>query len=208
LPAGQADYADAQGKAAGNRYNDVLSQAKDSPMRVNVLDNIIGLSKAGVATGPTQDFKNKVLGVIGDATGNGTLQGKVADYNELSKFLQQNAIRAWQAAGGTGTDSQLEQSLKANPNTTMMPQAVQAMAAWAKAGELAMQAKASVMQTVNPTTPQAQAQFETKWRQAFDPRAFQLVSMTPQERAAFIGKQSDQAALKLHIQQLMQMGAL
>jgi hypothetical protein len=198
LPAGQAEY---------DRFNSIVTQASDSPTRINVLDNIINLSKAGVATGPTQEFQNAIQGYLGDALHIPSFQSNVSKWQEANKFLQQNAIRAWSAAGGTGTDAQLAQSLTANPNSKMFPEAVQAMAQWAKAGETALQSKAAALQAANPTTPQAQTDFENKWRSAFDPRAFQLLNMAPQEQAAFIKKQPDAAALKAKVLQLHQLGA-
>jgi hypothetical protein len=207
LPAGQAEYANTTGKASADRFNNIVTQASDSPTRVNVLDNIINLSKAGVATGPTQEFQNAIQGYLGDALHIPSFQSNVSKWQEANKFLQQNAIRAWSAAGGTGTDAQLAQSLTANPNSKMFPEAVQAMAQWAKAGETALQSKAAALQAANPTTPQAQTDFENKWRSAFDPRAFQLLNMAPQEQAAFIKKQPDASTLKAKIIQLHQLGA-
>lgn len=206
---GTIEAADAQATQNAKRSGSLVDAAADSPMRVNVLDNILNLSKQGVATGPTADFTNKIKGVVASIPGFPGWQNDVTGYQEMKKFLNQNAIRAWTAAGGTGTDSQMNAAMQANPNDKMFPQAVQTMAQWAKAGEVALQAKASAQDAwlaQHQNNPQAQNQFESTWRQNFDPRVYQMSLMAPADRAAFMAKQLDAAKLKAKVGTALQNG--
>lgn len=194
LPAGAATAAEAQAGQNAKRAGILTDTAADSPTRVNVLDNILALSKSGVETGPTADFTNKMKGYAATIPGLGAWKDDVTGYQELTKYLNQNGLRAWQAAGGSGTDAQLSSIMKANPNDKMFPQAVQAMVTWAKAGELAVQSKAAAQDqwlAAHNNNPQAQNQFETQWRANFDPRIFQMKLMDPTQLQTFVTKLPD-----------------
>lgn len=103
--------------------------------------------------------------------------------------------------------------MEANPNDKMFPKAVQMMANWAKAGEIAVQGKANAVQHSGITTPQQQSQFEAAWRQNMDPRIFQMKTMDPAEAQTFVAnlKKTDQAGYQTLLkkaQTLKQMGGL
>ena len=192
LPASQGPYMASQGKDAADRHDATVAAAAESPMRINVLDNIIKLSQSGVNTGPGSEFQNSIKGYLANTPGIGKLfgstQANVGNFQELQKFMYQNALRNWQAAGGTGTDSQLESAAKANPNDHLFPQALQTIAKWGKASELAVQGKANAQDAFlqqNGNTPTNQIKFESTWRNAFDPKVFQYSLMTPQEKQTF-----------------------
>lgn len=171
---GQNEFMKTTAEAAGKRVNDLITTASESPTRINVLDNIIGLSKSGVDSGPNAGWVNSVKGVMASVPGFSGWKNDVTGFQEMNKYLKQNGLRAWQAAGGSGTDSQLSAAMEANPNSKMFPKAVQDMANWAKAGELALQGKANATQQSGGSTPQDQAKFETLWRQNMDPRIYQM----------------------------------
>jgi hypothetical protein len=192
----------AEGMATQNtkRSGALTDAASESPTRVNVLDNILSLSKSGVSSGPNAEWTNKIKGAVADLPGFGGWKDDVTGYQELKKYLNQNGLRAWQAAGGSGTDSQLTAAQQANPNDKMFPKALQSMAQWAKAGELALQSKAAAQDTWlsrNGNNPQAQNNFESAWRQNFDPRIYQMKLMDPAELQTFVGKipQAERAKL-------------
>ncbi len=179
--------------AGADRYNKVIALASDSPTRVNVYDNILKLSGSGVQTGPGQDWMNRIKGLVANTPLLGSLAGKwkddVTGAQELNKFMYQNAQRNWQAAGGTGTDAQLDAFSNASPNDKMFPQALQAMAQWGKASELGLQAKANANQNwkqQNGGNVANQDQFEQSWRNNFDPMLFQLKTMPPDQAAQMV----------------------
>ncbi|MBR8366917.1 hypothetical protein KDW55_26710 [Burkholderia sp. AU19243] len=205
LAPGVAGAAEKVAGANADRYNQAVQFGVDSPTRQNVLDNIIQLSQSGVQTGPGSDWQNNVKGVIANSPVLGKMfpnwQGSVGEYQELKKYLNQNGLRAWQAAGGTGTDSQMEAAMHANPNDTMFPQALQTMAAWAKAGELAGTARANFYQQFKQNNGGVANldQADQTWRNNFDPKVFQLQTYSPQQRQQLLNSLSPQQA-----QQLMQ----
>lgn len=206
-------YQETTATAAGKRVNDLIDQAKDSPTRINVLDNIMNMSAQGVKTGPTQDWKNTAKGVAADSLGIKSWQNDVSGFQEMRKFLLQNGQRAWQAAGGTGTDSQMDSYMHSNPNDQMFPKALQGMATWAKAGELALQGKANALQAASVNSPTQQAQFESAWRQNMDPRLYQMKLMSPTEAQTYVENlkktnPADYGTLVKKAQTLKQLGGL
>lgn len=191
LAAGVSTAAEGMASQNTKRSGALIDSAADSPVRVNVLDNIVNLSKSGVDTGPTADFVNNMKGYAANIPGFGAWKDDVTGFQEIKKYLSQNGIRAWQAAGGTGTDSQMSAAMQANPNDKMFPKAVQDMATWAKAGELALQSKASAQDDWlgrNANNPQAQNQFESTWRKNFDPRIYQMKLMDQNQLGTFVSK--------------------
>jgi hypothetical protein len=213
--AGTNSSREAIAQSNAKKYSDLTSTAADSPTRVNVLDNIIQLSQNGVNTGPGSAWQNKVLGFAANSPVLGSLvagkKDSVAQFQEMQKYLAQNGLRQWQAAGGTGTDSQLNAAMHANPNDAHFPQALQALAKWNKAGEMALQAKAnaaSKYMAANGNDATQYNQFENTWRQNFDPRIAQMQLMQPQELQQFVkGLQpADRATLLKKYQFVKQQG--
>lgn len=197
---GEADTLKANTDAGGVRYNQLVNAAAESPARANVLDNIIRLAPQ-IRTGPGSSFKAAANTALGQIPGFSGAANDAAAYNEATKFLHQNALRSWQAAGGTGTDSQLHTIEGANPNAEVQdPKTIVALAKFAKAGELALQAKATAHQTWlhQPGNNFAnQSDFEGQWRQNFDPVLFQLKTATPEEARKLVDglPQSEKNAL-------------
>ncbi|MBR8157136.1 hypothetical protein KDX20_22130 [Burkholderia cenocepacia] len=205
LAPGAAGAADKVAGANADRYNTAVQFGVDSPTRQNVLDNIIDLSKSGVATGPNQDWINTFKGKLADSPILGSAapaawKDDVSGFTEIKKFITQNGQRAWQAAGGTGTDSQLTVAENANPNDKMFPQALQHMAQWAKAGELAGTARANFLQQFKNNNAGSVAnldQAEQTWRSNFDPKVFQLSAYDPAAQQQLINSLSPQQAKAL-----------
>ena len=200
-------------------FQQTLDQGKDAALRMNVLDNIVDLSEQGVKTGPGSEWQNDVLGHFANVPGLSSVlssaQGNVAKFQEVQKFLNQAGMRSWQAAGGTGTDTQLEQALHSNPNSAQFPQALQTITRWVKAGDMAAQTKANAQQAYfnqNGRDMTNMDQFESQWRQHYDPRVFQLDAMAPQDQVSFIKalKPADAAKLiqdRQYMKPYMQYGA-
>ena len=191
--AGFATGQNALANLNAKNFQQTLDQGKDAAVRMNVLDNIVNLSEQGVKTGPGSEWQNDVLGHFANVPGLGSVlskaQGNVAKFQEIQKFLNQAGMRLWQAAGGTGTDTQLEQALHSNPNSAQFPQALQTITRWVKAGDMAAQTKANAQQAYfnqNGRDMTNMDQFESQWRQHYDPRVFQLDAMAPQDQVSFI----------------------
>lgn len=182
--AGDAGTIAANTQSGGERYNGLVNAASESPARINVLDNIIRLAPQ-IRTGPGSGFKAGAETALGQIPGFKGAADDASAYNEATKFLHQNALRSWQAAGGTGTNAQLATVEGANPNPNVQdPKTIVDLAKYAKAGELALQAKATAHQSWmhQPGNNFAnQSDFESQWRQNFDPTLFQLKTWSPQE---------------------------
>lgn len=202
-----AGFVAGQGDLAKNNVQDFAEtqdNGKEAALRMNVLDNVINLSQQGVKTGPGSDWQNHVLGMAANIPGLGTalsgVQGNVAKFQEMQKFLNQAGMRSWQAAGGTQTDSQLNAAQHANPNSAQFPQALQTVARWVKAGDLAAQSKANAQaqwMQANGRDVSKLDQFESEWRQHYDPLVFQLQTMAPEDAAAKIKSLSPREAKSL-----------
>lgn len=205
-PLGLENFASGQATDASKRATATRAAAADSQTRVNVLDNIISLADSA---GPGAETMNKWMGLVSNLPGaknimSGT-QDKVAQFQELKKFVAQNGARAWQAAGGTGTDAQLSAAMNSQPNDTMFPQALRTIGAWAKAGELAQQGKANSQDawlSKNGNNPAAQTAFENQWRNSFDPMLYNLRTMSPTEAAKLVDNMKHTQPAKY--QELMQ----
>lgn len=206
LAPGVAGAAEKVSGASADRYNQAVQFGVDSPTRQNVLDNVIDLSKSGVQSGPGADWQNKAIGLISNTPllsqlpGMAKAQDNVAKFQELQKFLNQNGLRAWQAAGGSGTDAQLDAAMHANPNDKMFPQALQQVAAWAKAGELAGTARANFLQQFKNNNAGSVAnldQAEQTWRNNFDPKIFQLQTYSPDQQKTLLNSLTPTQAQQL-----------
>ncbi len=218
-PLGTPEYQANQAKAASDRVNSLRASASESPMRINILDNMLDLSTKGVQTGPGSEWQNNIKGLVANtpgirdtATGK-NWQGNVSDYQEFSKFAMQNASRAWQAAGGTGSDAQLDAAVKGNISNKLFPQAVQQIATWAKGGELALQAKANAQDKwmeAQGNNPGAQSSFERSWRNALDPQIYVLRAMPPTQAAQYSAnlQKTDPAKYKQLVQKSQQLQAM
>jgi len=217
--AGFATGQNALANLNAKNFQQTIDQGKEAALRMNVLDNIVNLSEQGVKTGPGSEWQNDVLGHLANVPGLGSVmsgaQGNVAKFQEVQKFLNQAGMRSWQAAGGTGTDTQLEQALHSNPNSAQFPQALQTITRWVKAGDMAAQTKANAQQAYfnqNGRDMTNMDQFESQWRQHYDPRVFQLDAMAPQDQVSFIKglKPNDAAKLmqdRQYMKPYMQYGA-
>ena len=205
-----------QAQAGGARFNTTVQAAQDSKTRQNVLQNILDLSKQGVATGNGQAFQQNLLGVAANIPGLSEAMGPLKDdqskFQEMKKFMSQNALRNWQAAGGTGTNEQLQTFENANPNDQMFPQAVQDMARWNMASELALQSKANAQDAwkqANGGDMTNQNNFEKAWRNNFDQRMFQIQAAQGDQGALNNLKDQipvkDRAGLRKQWQTLQQM---
>jgi len=211
LSATQKPFMGHVGDLAGKAFSDTYTEAEGAPDRINVLGNIINLSRQGALSGPGTQWFGQLAGVA-TSMGMKNFAPTAEKYQELTKFTYQNAIRAWQVAGGTGTDTQHEAQMHANVNTEMNPGALQSIAQWALAGEKAVMGKANAQQAwmaQHGQTAQAQLAFENAWRNAMDRRVFIFNNLSGPEQQAYVQKLTPPEAKELLAkrQQLRALGA-
>lgn len=193
-------------RAGAQSFAGNVNAAAQVPMARNALQNIIKLSDQ-VTTGPETDRINKLKAMAGNfIPGAQSWKDSSSAYQEMTKYMEQYALRAWSAAGGTGTNEQYEAQKMANPNNQYNSEAVKNLAEWALAGQDAAQAKANAMiqWAKKPGNgPQNSLEFENAWANALDPRAFQVEHMTPAEiKKTFNKKERDE--IRGSIQRLQQ----
>jgi hypothetical protein len=166
------------------RMQTTINEAAGAPQVRNVLQNIIRLAD-DVQTGPKSEQVNRIKAMVGNVIPGATgWQDSSSAYQEMTKYMEQLALRSWAAAGGTGTNTQLDAQIRANPNNEYNSQTVKELAKWVMAGEDAKLAKARSMATwlkKEGNSVNNIEDFELQWANAMDPRVFQWKGMTKEE---------------------------
>lgn len=141
-------------------------------------------------------------------------QDDATKLQELDKFLERVAATSSQVLGvSASTDAARESISKQNASIGYTPQAIQAVLDYAEAQTSAMSAKGDAQekwlkQKGNGITKQHD--FETAWRQSYDPLVFQLDVASPEERQKIVNKLSkgQAAELKAKRGKLRELGAI
>ena len=193
-----AAQAEAQG-ANVPRMQTNITEAVGAPAVKNVLQNIIRLAD-DVQTGPKSEQVNRIKAMVGNVIpGAAGWQDSSSAYQEMTKYMEQLALRSWAAAGGSGTNSQLEAQVRANPNNEYNSQTVKELAKWVMAGEEAKLAKAKAMATwlkKEGNSVNNIENFELQWAEAMDPRVFQWKGMQAEEGRRKFSKEERAEMLK------------
>jgi hypothetical protein len=203
--AGQAAASTDIARAGAASYAENVNAASAVPTQRNVLQNIIKLADQ-VNTGPESDQINRIKAMVGNnVPGAQSWKDSSTAYQEMTKYMEQQALRAWGAAGGTGTNAQLEAQKHANPSNQYNPEAVKSLAQWTLAGQDAQQAKTNAMLAwakKEGNGPANSLEFESRWANVMDPRAFQIAHMTPQEIAKTFPDRAERDEIRKHFQTL------
>lgn len=210
-PLGTTQGAQVMAQKNADQYSALKDLASTSGDRTNTLDNMLELANGTTKFGPGWDQR---LGRI--AKLNGYLPSDIqlgtddaANAQILQKYMSNLAQQYQKALGGQGTDAQLATVLKGTPTPDMLNKAMVEVIPKLKAQELALQAKANAADSwlaQNNNNPANFNQFESYWRQNYDPRIYQMQQMTPDARKDFIGKQPDAAALRNKVTTALQNG--
>jgi hypothetical protein len=213
-PPGYAAGQDVMATANAKGYQDLKTQAAGAADRINALDNILDLANGGTKYGPGTSERIEKLSSLNSYLPPGMAFGNndIANAQVMQKWVSNLAGQYMKALGGTGSDAQLANSLKSISNPDMMNQAIREVVPKLKALEAAVQAKANAYDNwlAQPGNSVDKGNiFENQFRNAYDPRVFQLQMLSPNEQRAFISKlpPNDAAALLTKRQQLRAMGA-
>lgn len=109
----------AQLGASQQEVADIRKGSDNAGVIHGINSKILQLSK-DTRTGPGTDTWQNALGSVAALWG-----GNVSNYQELGKFLEQNAIRAMSSMGGSPSDARLAAAVAANGSTKFNPQALQ-----------------------------------------------------------------------------------
>lgn len=151
----------------------IRQQADQVGQNRNINQNILRLSAGGAKTGPGSEAWQHVLGAIGAPFG----LSPTASYQEVSKFLEKNAIANMQAMGSPGSDARLHAAAAANGSTSFSPEALQTVTKFNDATNTALgkyrQALDQAVGTRNPDYTRL-AQFKSEWAKNFDVDIFRV----------------------------------
>jgi hypothetical protein len=150
-----------------------------APQQLDQINKALELSKitstGGQAAGKRAEWESSLTSII---PGFKTASDDATKLQLLDKFSERIAADSARVLGANAsTDAARDSIHRQNANIGYTPEAVQSVLQYAKAQTLAMQAKGNAQeawlkQEGNGITKQHE--FETKWRQAYDPVIFQL----------------------------------
>jgi hypothetical protein len=190
--------------------------AQDALTQRDILGRIQTLASSGVYLGPGSSTVADLATRAAQIPGFEGAAKYANNYNELIKFMAQNAARQGASLGLTGSDARLEAVQHANPNADPMDaRTVQNVSQYIGGLVRMNQAKADAMDTwlQQPgNSAKNEHQFEANWRNNADPRLFQMAEMQDQgaagNYAAMHVKKSEAASLGEKHDWLVSVGAL
>lgn len=200
-------------KAVIQRNNDIIQQANSSPTRLSDLHKINDIAQSPTKFGPGADkvsywkaVASQLPGInsVGTLNTDGSAASDAANYEIAKKYFSNLSGQYQKALGGTGTDKQLDIAMSGTPGPDMLNQAIAKVAPFLMGQEKALQAQANMRRAVtDPSGPyggnpvQNLQNAEGYWQKNYDPDAFELASISPAQRAAYIQSLSPADAAKL-----------
>ena len=213
LTLGEAD----QVKANVDTVNRNRSTAADAQTQHDILQRIQTLAGTpGLYLGPGSRNVADLATMVAKIPGMEGAAKYANNYNELVKFMAQNAARQGASLGLSGSDARLDMAVHANPNADPMDARTVQHVAQYLGGIVRMNlAKADAMDhwLQQPGhSLQNEHQFEQQWRDNADPRLFQMAEIKDQGSAHDYVSQhirkSESEAMKKKLQWLHSVGAL
>jgi hypothetical protein len=187
---GMTAGANVMGESNAKSYQALKTQAEGSADRMNALDHIYELANGGTKFGPGTSARLEKLANINSVLPAGMALGNDDTKNAqiMQKYVSNLAGQYMKALGGTGTDAQLSNALKSISNPDMMNDAIKKVVPTLKALDAAVQAKINGYDAwlAQGNTVDKGNQYEAMFRNAYDPRVFQVMQMDPQQRAAYV----------------------
>jgi hypothetical protein len=105
-----------------NEVQQTRADAQQAPLAHNINQQILRLAD-NAKTGPGTEIWQHAVGALGAPLG----LSPSANYQELGKFLEKNAINNMQSMGGPPSDARLSAAAAANGSTTFSPEALKAV---------------------------------------------------------------------------------
>jgi hypothetical protein len=162
------------------------------PQQVDQINKALALTKEADTGGSWTSTKANIESTIGNLIpGFGSLKTEGDKLNELNKFLERISAGNSQILGGTKatTDAARESIARQSAQLGYGTGAIRAVLNYAKAQTVAVQAKADAQEQwlhQAGNSPGNQHEFETKWRQSYDPVLFQLKGASADEQQRII----------------------
>jgi hypothetical protein len=153
--------------------NATRADAQQAPLAHNINQQILRLAD-NAKTGPGTDIWQHAVGALGAPLG----LSPTANYQELGKFLEKNAINNMQSMGGPPSDARLSAAAAANGSTNFSPEALKAVTKFNDATTTALQGYRQGMdhavgmgQNVNYTNLPA---YKAAWAKNFDVNIYRV----------------------------------
>lgn len=205
-PGEQQDIAGFQKYVAQTRQ-----EGDQAPLMHNINQNILKLSESA-KTGPGSPIWQHVIGALGAPFG----LSPTANYQEVTKFLEKNALANMQAMGGPPSDARLSAAVAANGGNEFSPQALQYVTrfndATTRALEMYREGLDKAVGTVGPNYL-ATPQFRAEWAKNFDIRLFELQEADPAQQQHILkglspAQRKELSQKWLNLKKLSSMGAM
>ncbi|BCZ75911.1 hypothetical protein [Acetobacter phage phiAX1] len=181
--AGQTEALAATAKAGADGANALMQASANRNDRMAMLGNMSS-DLEGFNSGPGYENLRHLASVVDNWTGATWKSDDIQDAQSFNKWAQ-NLANAQSQALGTGTDSKLAAAVHASPNSALQSGTNRLMIHQLQGNEDAINAKAQAWKASGMQPAQFQ-QWNQQFSQSFDPRAFQMIRMTPEERSTYI----------------------
>ncbi len=197
LGPGQQTALAAQAGTSNTAAQTLHDAASDAPMRINLLENARD-ALSGIQTGPGTDWRNQAKSFFNalapDTAKKIGWTGDVQNYDEFKKILT-NYASSVSGSLGTGTDARLNAAVTGNANPNISKLANEDILTKTIAAEKMRAAQDYAFQNSGLTTDKFN-QWQSQWNKAVNPDAFVFTSMNPDQRQAFLKRQTPQQLAK------------
>lgn len=181
--AGQTEAIAATARAGAEGANALMQASANRNDRLAALGNMSS-DLEGFTSGPGSEHWRHLASVFDNWTGADFKSKEIESAQSFNKWAQ-NLANAQSQALGVGTDSKLAASVHANPNSSLQGSTNRLMIHQLMGNEDAINAKAQAWKSSGLQPAQFQ-QWNQQFSQGFDPRAFQMIRMSPAERSTYI----------------------
>lgn len=181
--AGQTEAIAATAKAGADGANALMQASANRNDRLAALGNMSS-DLEGFTSGPGSEHWRHLASVFDNWTGADYKSKEIESAQSFNKWAQ-NLANAQSQALGVGTDSKLAAAVHANPNSSLQGSTNRLMIHQLMGNEDAINAKAQAWKASGLQPAQFQ-QWNQQFSQSFDPRAFQMIRMSPAERTTYI----------------------
>lgn len=191
--------------------------AQLAPQQLDQINKALDISKA-TSTGGGSTFAGKRAAfesaVAAIVPGLDAATDDATRLQMLDKYLERIAADSARVLGANATtDAARESIARQNASTGYTREAVQAVLQYAKAQTMAMEAKGDAQEAWLKSKGNGitkQHEFETLWRQAYDPRLFQLEAMDDDKRADYAKKlpAAEKRNLAAKLKKMREIGAM
>ncbi|MEJ5142791.1 hypothetical protein [Gluconobacter albidus] len=177
--AGQTAALTETAQAGAQGANALMQASANRNDRMAALGNMSS-DLEGFTSGPGSERIRHFASVFDNWTGGDWKSNEIESAQSFNKWAQ-NLANAQSQALGSGTDSKLAAAVHASPNSALQGSTNRLMIHQLMGNEDAINAKAQAWKASGMQPAQFQ-QWNQQFSQSFDPRAYQLLRMTPDER--------------------------